>query len=207
VYSEVIVLHLNVCIRTEIKSYLSYINVSRKYICVTNVYYRRLYADEQLDKVKHQRGMNPRGLTYRPGDPSPVPSHFDLKFNGELEETSEIDGSTSIQDNPLSDNRYRYGYPNLNGGVDIDAGDEEIHLDTAIVPFEREDYFRSSGRMKTFGHDECNSSDNSYASDSTGDSNKGLMKNLKKQALSNGSEKIGNTNRLPSYMSDVSVLY
>ena len=163
---------------------------------------RRLYADEQLDKVKHQRGMNPRGLTYRPGDPSPVPSHFDLKFNGELEETSEIDGSTSIQDNPLSDNRYRYGYPNLNGGVDMDAGDEEIHLDTAIVPFEREDYFRSSGRMKTFGHDECNSSDNSYASDSTGDSNKGLMKNLKKQALSNGSEKIGNTNRLPSYMSD-----
>lgn len=163
---------------------------------------RRLYANEQLDRVKHPPGMNPHGLTYRPGDPSPAPSNFDLRFNGELEETSEIDGSTSIQDNPLSDKRFRYGYPNLNGDVDLDAGDEEIHIDTAVVPFEREDYFRGSGRMKTFGHDECNSSDNSYASDSTGDSNKGLMRNLKKQALVNGSENIGNNNRLPTYMSD-----
>ncbi|XP_052104527.1 fat-like cadherin-related tumor suppressor homolog isoform X1 [Mytilus californianus] len=173
-------------------------------ILIVYIIRRRLYAAEQLDRVKHQRGMNPRGLTYRPGDPSPVPSHFDLKFNGDLEETSEIDGSTTIQDNPLSDSRYRYGYPNLNGDVDLDAGDEEIHIDTAVVPFEREDYFRGSGRMKTFGggHEECNSSDNSYASDSTGDSNKGLMKNLKKQALANGSDKIGNTNRIPSYMSD-----
>lgn len=169
---------------------------------------RRLYAAEQLDKVKHNRGMNPRGLTYRPGDPSPAPSHFDLKFNGDLEETSEIDGSTTIQDNPLSDHRFRYGYPNINGDIDLEAGDEEIHIDTAVVPFERDDYFRASGRMKTFGggHEECNSSDNSYASDSTGDSNKGLMKNLKKQALTNGSEKIGAVNRIPSYMSDVSVL-
>lgn len=140
--------------------------------------YRRQYVEEQLDRAKIRQGMDPRGLTYQRGDPSPDPSsRLDIHFDGELEETSDVDSHTTIQENPL---KYRLSAPRPQGGG-------EIHLETAVIPYD--DHFQDyhNPPLSTFHVEDISS--NSDTSDSTGDSHKMLMEKHRKTTS-------GNTNSL-----------
>ncbi|XP_060082557.1 protocadherin-15-like [Ylistrum balloti] len=147
-------------------------------ILIVYIIRRRVsYTDEQLTKARLQDGLDPKGLTYKPGDPSPDPVELDMKFDGDLEETSDIDGATTIQENPLSDDRMNYGFSNHSND-----GSGEIQLDTAVIPYGNsfhnyeERHTFQNGMLKTFHVPEGSSSGESSNSDSTGDSNRGLMK-------------------------------
>ncbi|OWF47885.1 protocadherin-15-like [Mizuhopecten yessoensis] len=147
-------------------------------ILIVYIIRRRVsFTDEQLTKARLHDGLDPKGLTYKPGDPSPDPVEIDMKFDGDLEETSDIDGATTIQDNPLSDDRMNYGFSNHSND-----GSGEIQLDTAVIPYGNsfhnyEDrHTFQNGMLKTFHVPEGSSSGESSNSDSTGDSNRGLMK-------------------------------
>lgn len=142
--------------------------------------------------------MDPRGLTYQRGGPSPDPSsRIDINFDGELGETSDVDSHTTIQDNPL---KYRLATARQNG-----VGD--IQIETAVVPYDDNYNDYQNTNMRTFHVEEISS--NSDTSDSTGDSNKILMEKHRKTTS-------GNTNSLswagsnpPSstFGSDVSTQY
>lgn len=142
--------------------------------------------------------MDPRGLTYQRGGPSPDPSsRIDINFDGELGETSDVDSHTTIQDNPL---KYRLATARQNG-----VGD--IQIETAVVPYDDNYNDYQNTNMRTFHVEEISS--NSDTSDSTGDSNKILMEKHRKTMS-------GNTNSLswagsnpPSstFGSDVSTQY
>lgn len=142
--------------------------------------------------------MDPRGLTYQRGGPSPDPSsRIDINFDGELGETSDVDSHTTIQDNPL---KYRLATARQNG-----IGD--IQIETAVVPYDDNYNDYQNTNMRTFHVEEISS--NSDTSDSTGDSNKILMEKHRKTTS-------GNTNSLswagsnpPSstFGSDVSTQY
>ncbi|XP_069104399.1 protocadherin-15-like [Argopecten irradians] len=147
-------------------------------ILIVYIIRRRVsYTDEQLTKARLQDGLDPKGLTYKAGDPSPDPVELDMKFDGDLEETSDIDGATTIQNNPLVDDRMNYGFSN-----NSNDGSGEIQLDTAVIPYGNsfhnyEDrHTFQNGMLKTFHVPEGSSSGESSNSDSTGDSNRGLMK-------------------------------
>lgn len=139
---------------------------------------RRQYVEEQLDRAKIRQGMDPRGLTYQRGGPSPDPSsRIDINFDGELGETSDVDSHTTIQDNPL---KYRLATARQNG-----VGD--IQIETAVVPYDDNYNDYQNTNMRTFHVEEISS--NSDTSDSTGDSNKILMEKHRKTTS-------GNTNSL-----------
>ncbi|XP_048746373.2 cadherin-7-like isoform X2 [Ostrea edulis] len=122
---------------------------------------RRRYVEEHLDRAKTRQGMDPRGLTYQRGDPSPDPSSkLDINIEGEWEETSDVDSHTTIQENPL---KYRLNIARQNG---------DIQIETAVTPYTDNYHDYHDGNMRTF-HVEENS--NSDTSDSTGDSHKVLM--------------------------------
>jgi hypothetical protein len=105
--------------------------------------------------------MDPRGLTYQRGDPSPDPSSkLDINIEGEWDETSDVDSHTTIQENPL---KYRLHTARQNG---------EIQLETAVTPYNDNFHDYHDGNMRTFHVEENSSSD---TSDSTGDSHKVLM--------------------------------
>lgn len=142
------------------------------------IHCRRQYVEEQLDRAKIRQGMDPRGLTYQRGGPSPDPSsHIDINFDGELGETSDVDSQTTIQDNPL---KYRLATARQNG-----VGD--IQIETAVVPYDDNYNDYQNTNMRTFHVEEISS--NSDTSDSTGDSNKMLMEKHRKTTS-------GNTNSL-----------
>ncbi|XP_062592329.1 protocadherin Fat 3-like isoform X1 [Saccostrea cucullata] len=126
---------------------------------------RRQFVEEQLDRAKIRQGMDPRGLTYQRGGPSPDPSSkMDINFDGELEETSDVDSHTTIQQNPLN---FRLPAARQNG---------EIQIETAVIPYD--DNFEYQNHMRTFHVEEISS--NSDTSDSTGDSHKVLMEKHKR---------------------------
>ena len=90
---------------------------------------RRQYIQEQLDKVKIRLGQDPRGLTYRAGDPSPEP------FS---------DDGTTIVKNPLSHGRNFTYHPDdlpdelpgdLNGQDMDDIHIGTVNLDTMATYF------------------------------------------------------------------------
>ncbi|KAL3846416.1 hypothetical protein ACJMK2_017410, partial [Sinanodonta woodiana] len=61
---------------------------------------------------------------------------IDLDFSADLEETSDMDGTT-VQNNPLSDEKINEGYLQSSGSeIDRDVG--EIDIDTAVIPYNHE---------------------------------------------------------------------
>ncbi|KAJ8311259.1 hypothetical protein KUTeg_011189, partial [Tegillarca granosa] len=184
-------------------------------ILIVYIIRRHAYTKEQLNKARLHKGRDPQGLTYRAGDTSPTPPGLDFNYNGdlELEETSDIDaiegitGATSIQENPLSDDNINYGFANHpNEGI---AENGEIQLDTAVIPY-NEDYYNTigskhsyhNGSLRTFHTPEGSSSGDSNHSDSTGDSNKGLMKPSIRSSLTKGKKLLERNGRVPAYNSD-----
>lgn len=135
--------------------------------------------------------MDPRGLTYQRGDPSPDPSSkLDINIEGEWEETSDVDSHTTIQENPL---KYRLNIARQNG---------DIQIETAVTPY-TDNYH--DGNMRTF-HVEENS--NSDTSDSTGDSHKVLMEKHRNNPRGNANSLSWAGSNPPSstFGSDVSTL-
>ncbi|KAK3590003.1 hypothetical protein CHS0354_035030 [Potamilus streckersoni] len=107
------------------------------FILIAYIIWRHKYVKEQLSKARAPRGHGARGLTYRQAElPDDLPK-LDLNFSADLEETSDIDGTT-IQDNPLSDEKINQGYLQSSGSeMDRDVG--EIDIDTAVIPY-NDDY-------------------------------------------------------------------
>ncbi|XP_033761140.1 protocadherin gamma-C5-like [Pecten maximus] len=137
--------------------------------------WKMIYTNKKLTKVRQENGLDPKGLTYKPAKPSSDLDNNDIKQNGDVKKIPNIDIPTNIRENPLSEEKLHYGFSNTSK-----EGNDELRINTTVIPYgnsfnnyeERRAY--QNDVLKTFHVPEGSSSGES--SDSTGDSNRGLMK-------------------------------
>ena len=141
---------------------------------------------EALNRARQPKGNAAKGLTYRQAEsPDDLPK-MDLHFAEDTDVTSEYDGATTIQENPLSDQGVNEGYLQSSVSDEMDREMNEIEIETAVVPYDDDFGYPSgrtkySGQMRTFQADDSTSS-GSAQSDSTGGSRSVLVNDDSKNA-------------------------